>query len=502
MFSLFNSLHFNTGLLLILALLFVLFYEAVNGFHDTANAVATIIHTRAMRPKLAVIMSGIFNFLGVLLGGLSVAYSIVHLLPIDILLNIESLRSFAMIFSMLLAAIIWNVSTWYLGLPASSSHTLIGAIIGVGVSNSLINHSSIFEALNIKQVINILIALIASPIIGLIISASLFFLLFTYWNSNKKQARIHMTPNNREKINGKKKPPFWSRMILIMSAIGVSYSHGSNDGQKGIGLIMLVLISIVPAGFIINMNASNYEITRTCNAVNNFDVFYKKNQNLFSNIFKKLYHSYSILYDKKIENKIYTNYGIKQIYGLDQINNIKILLNNLQNYKQLSIKQRSQIRYSILYICNIIDIIQSFPKIKANDKIFLKKLKKDLLITVEYAPTWIIIAVALALGIGTMIGWRRVTLTIGKKIGKKNMTYAQGMSAQITAAISISIASFTGMPVSTTHILSSSVAGAMLVGGNGLQISTVKNIIIAWILTLPVCIFLSGCLYWILFHLI
>lgn len=128
MLHLFAGLDLHTGLLLLLALAFVLFYEAINGFHDTANAVATVIYTRAMRSQLAVVMAAVFNFLGVLLGGLSVAYAIVHMLPTDLLLNMGSSHGLAMVFSMLLAAIIWNLGTWYFGLPASSSHTLIGAI--------------------------------------------------------------------------------------------------------------------------------------------------------------------------------------------------------------------------------------------------------------------------------------------------------------------------------------------------------------------------------------
>ncbi len=159
-------------------------------------------------------------------------------------------------------------------------------------------------------------------------------------------------------------------------------------------------------------------------------------------------------------------------------------------------------RRLLLCVSDTVDKVAKLPETSADDKRFLNKLKSDLLGTVEYAPIWIIVAVALALGIGTMIGWRRVATTIGEKIGKKGMTYAQGMSAQVTAAVSIGVASYTGMPVSTTHILSSSVAGTMLVDGGGLQSRTIKNIAMAWVFTLPVCILLSGSLYWIALKLI
>ncbi len=276
MLHLFAGLDLHTGLLLVLALIFVLFYEAINGFHDTANAVATVIYTRAMRSQLAVAMAAIFNFLGVLLGGLSVAYAIVHMLPTDLLLNVSSAHGLAMVFSMLLAAIIWNLGTWYFGLPASSSHTLIGAIIGIGLTNALMTGTSVVDALNIPKVLNIFGSLIVSPIVGLVFAGGLVFLLRRYWSGTKKRARIHLTPAEREKKDGKKKPPFWTRIALIISAIGVAFSHGANDGQKGIGLIMLVLIGVAPAGFVVNMNASGYEITRTRDAINNVEVFYQQ----------------------------------------------------------------------------------------------------------------------------------------------------------------------------------------------------------------------------------
>jgi len=500
MLHLFAGLDLTTGLLLVLALLFVLFYEAINGFHDTANAVATVIYTRAMRAQLAVVMAGVFNFLGVLLGGLSVAYAIVHMLPTDLLLNVGSAHGLAMVFSMLLAAIIWNLGTWYLGLPASSSHTLIGAIIGIGLTNALMTGTSVIDALNIPKVINIFLSLILSPIVGLIIAGSLIFLLRRYWSSTKKRARIHMTPADREKIDGKKKPPFWTRIALIVSAIGVSYSHGANDGQKGIGLIMLVLIGVAPAGFVVNMNASGYDITRTRDAVNHLEQYYQQHGDALTHVIQ--------MAPPALPTPEETPSGPKEFHCdsarvLQAVQRAQGLLNsNLQSYDQLNVEQRSQMRRLLLCIADTADKTAKLPETSADDKRFLGKLKTDLLGTIEYAPVWIIMAVALALGVGTMIGWRRVATTIGEKIGKKGMTYAQGMSAQVTAAVSIGIASYTGMPVSTTHILSSSVAGTMLVDGGGLQSRTIKNIAMAWVFTLPVCILLSGSLYWLALKLV
>ncbi|EOS94757.1 inorganic phosphate transporter PitA [Erwinia tracheiphila] len=494
MLHLFAGLDYHTCLLLALALLFVLFYEAINGFHDTANAVATVIYTRAMRSQLAVVMAGTFNFFGVLLGGLSVAYAIVHLLPTDLLLNVGSTHGLAMVFSMLLAAIIWNLGTWYFGLPASSSHTLIGAIIGIGLTNALLTGTSVVDALNVPKMIGILLSLVISPIVGLVVAGLLVFMLRRYWSGNKKRRRIHMTPAEREKIDGKKKPPFWTRIALIISAIGVSYSHGANDGQKGIGLIMLVLIGVAPAGFVVNMNASGYDITRTRDAVNHLEQYYAQHAGSLTHIVEM---TPPVLPTPEQSPGQPKEFHCDAARALPAIQQAQGLLSNLQSYDTLNVEKRSQLRRLMMCISDTADKVAKLPQTSAEDRRFLSKLKGDLLNTIEYAPVWIIIAVALALSLGTMVGWRRVATTIGEKIGKKGMTYAQGMSAQMTAAVSIGIASYTGMPVSTTHVLSSSVAGTMLVDGGGVQGRTVKNILLAWVFTLPVSIVLSGVLYWI-----
>jgi len=497
MLHLFAGIDLSTGLLLVVALLFVLFYEAINGFHDTANAVATVIYTRAMRAQLAVAMAGIFNFLGVLLGGLSVAYAIVHMLPTDLLLNVGSAHGLAMVFSMLLAAIIWNLGTWYFGLPASSSHTLIGAIIGIALTNALVTGGSLVDALNIPKVINIFLSLVLSPIVGMVLAGVLIFLLRKYWSGTRKRSRIHMTPAEREKKDGKKTPPFWTRIALIVSAIGVSYSHGANDGQKGIGLIMLVLIGVAPAGFVVNMNASGYDITRTRDAVGHLAQYYQQNSQSLQTIIAPATATAPAVASTPVEE-----FHCSNERALEAVTHAQGMLTNLTSYDQLTPEKRSQLRRLLLCISDTADKVAKLPQTSVQNQKFLGDLRHDLLGTVEYAPVWIIIAVALALSAGTMVGWRRVATTIGEKIGKKGMTYAQGMAAQVTAAASIGIASYTGMPVSTTHILSSSVAGTMLVDGGGLQTKTIRSIAMAWVLTLPVSILLSASLYWISLQII
>ncbi|WP_311752329.1 inorganic phosphate transporter PitA [Proteus columbae] len=491
MLHLFTDLEFYTGLMLVLALLFVLFYEAINGFHDTANAVATVIYTRAMRAQFAVVMAGVFNFLGVLLGGLSVAYAIVHLLPTDLLLNVSSGHGLAMVFSLLLAAIIWNLGTWYFGIPASSSHTLIGAIIGIGLTNAIVTDSSIVDALNIPKMISIFLSLILSPIIGLVVAGAMIFLLRRYWSGTKKRRRIHLTPAEREKQDGKRKPPFWTRTALILSAVGVSFSHGANDGQKGIGLIMLVLIGVAPAGFVVNMSASGYDITKTHDAVVHLQQYYEKHQPALQHAID---NTPAVPAQADASD---TDFHCNSARTPIVLNQTEQMLANISSYDELTADQRAQMRRLLMCIADTATEVAKLPETSAQDARFLKTLSRDLLNTVEYAPIWIIIAVALALSIGTMVGWKRVAVTIGEKIGKKGMTYAQGVSAQVTAAVSIGVASYTGMPVSTTQVLSSAVAGTMIVDGGGVQSKTVKNIALAWILTLPVSIGLSGLLYWI-----
>lgn len=491
MFSLLSELDSTTIIFLCVALGLVLFYEAVNGFHDTANAVATVIYTRAMTPYNAVIMAGVFNFLGVILGGLSVAYTIVHLFPSEVLLNIGSKQGILMMLSMLLAALAWNLGTWYFGIPASSSHTLIGSIVGVALGNAILENTSMIAALNLPKVIGIALSLIISPLVGMMLAGGLLFLLLKFWNT-KKRRRIHMTPEQREKKDGKKKPPFWTRISLIGSAIGVSYVHGSNDGQKGIGLVMLSLIAIAPSVFVVNLSSDAYEIKRTHDALYTFQEVVERHPTALASTPHSDINATGS--DDRFTCDLNPNENL--VVGLK-------LLDKLTSFSDLSGDQRIQVRRTLMCLDESAKALLKHPELSADDKALLTKIRKDdLLPTVEYAPLWVIISVALALGIGTMIGWRRVVVTIGEKIGKSGMTYAQGFSAQLTAAVSIGIASSTGMPVSTTHVLSSAVAGTMIAGGGGVQSKTVKTIFMAWVLTLPVTILLSGSLYWIAMNIL
>ena len=484
MFDIFSGLDAWVAVSLLLALAFVLTFEFINGFHDTANAVATVIYTKAMPPHLAVILSGCFNFLGVLLGGVGVAYAIVHLLPVELLISTNTAYGLVMVFSMLSAAIAWNLGTWYFGIPASSSHTLIGSILGVGLANALIADIPLSTGVNWQKAIDIALSLLLSPAAGFIVAA--LILLGLKWL--RRESKMHTNPDQRLSIDGKKHPPFWNRLVLVLSAMGVSFVHGSNDGQKGIGLIMLVLIGIVPAKFVLDLNSTTYQIERTRDAAQHLSEFYIRNNDSL-NEYLALGKNGSTELPKKFRCDVkLTEPTIAALLKS---------LDGVTDYNSMAQQDRTQVRRYLLCLDDTAKKVSKLKELPKREVADLDKLRKDLTATTEYAPFWVIIAVAMALGLGTMIGWKRVVLTVGEKIGKQGMTYAQGMSAQITAAIAIGMANIYSLPVSTTHVLSSGVAGTMVANKSGLQLGTVRTILMAWVLTLPATIALSAGLFWL-----
>ncbi|WP_434777222.1 inorganic phosphate transporter [Neisseria sp. Ec49-e6-T10] len=484
MFELFSDLSLGLILLLLLSLLMVLAFEFINGFHDTANAVATVIYTQSMKPTHAVIASGLFNFIGVATGGLAVAYSIIHLLPVDVLISNDTNRMLAMTFALLIGAITWNIGTWYFGLPASSSHTLIGSILGVGLVNTFLAGEDLATGVNWSKAIDVGLALLISPFVGFIIAGIMLLCLKRF----VPEANIHKSPYQRNEVEGRKHPPFWTRFFLILSALGVSFAHGSNDGQKGVGLVMMILIAIVPAGFVINLNTTQYEIERTLLAASRLESF----QNTYQTQITQSFSDYKPL------NKSTTDISC-QIGNLSQdVHALKNTLAGIKEFKSLSADTRWKIRSHLMCLDDAAKHFQKLEGLSKADETYLKSLRKDLALTTEYAPLWVIFAVATALGLGTMVGWKRVVKTVGEGIGKKEMTYAQGVCAQVTATISIGFANLFGLPVSTTQVLSSGVAGTMVANQSGLQWVTIRNILLAWLFTFPVAMILSGGLFFLL----
>ena len=467
-------------LLLLVALLIALGFEFVNGFHDTANAVATVIYTHSLPAEFAVMWSGFFNFLGVLFSTGAVAFGIVSLLPVELILQVSSGAGFAMVFALLIAAILWNLGTWWLGLPASSSHTLIGSIIGVGVANALMRGRDGTSGVDWGKATEIGYALLLSPLVGFICAAVLLLLL----KMIVRNPALYAAPE------GNKAPPLWIRGLLILTCTGVSFAHGSNDGQKGMGLIMLILIGTVPTAYALNRALPESQVAQ-----------FQKTSAAASTVIAAKGAGHSIIGDPR---PAVTQYVSAHTISEGTYPSLAVLVKDVgdqvQKYGTLDKVPAEAVgnTRNDMYLTS--EAIRFLMKDKESalskeDVSALNAYKGSLDAATKFIPTWVKIAVALALGLGTMIGWKRIVVTVGEKIGKSHLTYAQGASAELVAAATIGAADMFGLPVSTTHVLSSGVAGAMAANGSGLQVATIRNMVMAWVLTLPAAIMLSGALY-------
>jgi inorganic phosphate transporter, PiT family len=478
----------SAGIFLLLALLIAFSFEFVNGFHDTANAVATVIYTNALPAVPAVIWSGMWNLIGVLVSTGAVAFGIVALLPVELVLNVGSDAGFAMVFSLLISAMIWNVGTWYFGLPASSSHTLIGSIMGVGLANAIINGRSFGEGVNWSQAQSVFAALIFSPIIGFALSA----LLLLAAKALIKRPEFFKAPS------GDSKPPLWVRGLLILTCTGVSFAHGNNDGQKGMGLVMLILIGILPGAFALNLDTNTATAHKVAVASAQFSTVMASHApsiTLTPDLAKASLSDF-LKQGGKPDDNTFAALAVKSA-------EIAAKLDSAGDVNALSTADRSLVRSDMYLVSGSIDKLDKSSKFanKAEDK-SAKAYQKQIDGMTKFIPVWVKFAVALALGFGTMIGWKRIVVTVGEKIGKEHLTYAQGASAEIVAAGTIGLASGFGLPVSTTHVLSSGIAGTMAANGSGLQSQTVRNIVLAWVLTLPVCVFLGATTFSLMLYVI
>ena len=468
-------------LLLGVALLTALGFEFVNGFHDTANAVATVIYTHSLEPHVAVVWSGICNFAGVLVSSGAVAFGIISLLPVELILQVGSGAGFAMVFALLIAAILWNLGTWYFGLPASSSHTMVGSIIGVGIANQLMNPRQGTSGVDWEQAMKIGQSLLISPLIGFAMAA----LILLAAKAVIKDKRLYEAPVGTEP------PPFWIRGLLILTCTGVSFSHGSNDGQKGMGLIMLILVGTVPTAYALNHAVS---------ASQTADFMASSQQTV--QVVSKYVTPAAIIGDPRDELTDYIRTkefnGNTMLALRRDVNDVGNEVKGFQMLKNVPRDRMGNLRNEMYVISESIRLIEKSGKTQftADDKKVLANYKKHIDLATKFIPAWVKVAVAIALGLGTMIGWKRIVVTVGEKIGKDHLTYGQGAAAEITAMITISTADMLGLPVSTTHVLSSGVAGTMAANHTGLQWATVRNLLMAWVLTLPVAMMLSGFLFW------
>jgi len=477
-----ESITIGSALFLFVALALALGFEFVNGFHDTANAVATVIYTNTLRPNVAVVWSGIWNLIGVLTSTGAVAYGIIALLPVELVINIGSSAGFAMVFALLLSAIIWNLGTWYLGLPASSSHTLIGSIMGVGLANSMMSPGHVFgEGVNWGQAKNIGLSLIISPVVGFCCAALLLLLA----KALIKRPELYASPEKD------KAPPLWIRSLLVLTCTGVSFAHGSNDGQKGMGLLMLILIGVVPGAFALRMSTDEAVIHHIAT----------DSQLVTAALQQGAATAAANASDPVAEISSYLKEGAQKTaipYSAmaDLNRTISTKLERVKTFSDLTEDDRRSMRTNVYLVgAGLGKLIKTGQVADPAAKKMFSSYKSDLDALTKYIPAWVKFAVALALGCGTMIGWKRIVVTVGEKIGKAHLTYAQGASAELVAMCTIGAADYFGLPVSTTHVLSSGVAGTMLANHSGLQTKTLRNLLLAWVLTLPVCIFLGASLF-------
>jgi PiT family inorganic phosphate transporter len=467
--------------LLGVALMVALGFEFVNGFHDTANAVATVIYTHSLEPHMAVVWSGFWNFLGVLTSSGLVAFAIVSLLPVELILQVGSKAGFAMVFALLIAAIIWNLGTWYFGLPASSSHTLIGSVIGVGIANQLMAVKTGTSGVDWGQAVKIGESLLLSPLIGFGVAA----LLLLASKALLKNKKLYEAPA------GNAPPPFYIRALLVLTCTGVSFAHGSNDGQKGMGLIMLILIGTVPTAYALNHAVTPQQsqdfIAVSQQAAGILDHYVSPN---------------AVIGDARDEVTDYirtkqftpnTVLAMRQLIA--DIGNETALFGDLSRVPNDRVRN---FRNDMYLTSEALRLIQAkgHAQFSGSDAAVLANYKKHVDLATRFIPIWVKVAVAMALGLGTMVGWKRIVVTVGEKIGKDHLTYAQGAAAEITAMFTIGAADYMGLPVSTTHVLSSGIAGTMTANHSGLQWGTVRNLLMAWVLTLPVAMMLSGFLFW------
>jgi PiT family inorganic phosphate transporter len=493
--------------LLLAALAIAFGFEVINGFHDTANAVATVIYTKSLKPTPAVVWSGIWNFIGVHAGGIGVAFSIVHLLPVDLLVNIQTGRGLAMVLALLLAAIVWNFATWHRGLPASSSHALIGSIMGVGMMNAWLEHGSAFRGLNWHKVAEVMMALVLSPLVGFGLAAGMLLLCRALIRS----PRLYAAPE------GDEPPPWWVRLLLIGTCTGVSFAHGSNDGQKGMGLIMLVLIGIVPATYALDMAAGRAEIEAAAAAARELEtqltqpplaemIDALRDQHVATLRIERLSRSAALAADASVEYGL-AHEVVDALEGRDPVlatldplplvRSVVAALEGRTGFHDLDHDARWALRTELVELgTSVRTLLRQFGDRLGDDRRrVLASIAGRLSQPVEYVPEWVKWGVALCLGLGTMVGWKRIVVTVGEKIGSSHLTYAQGGVAELVAAGTIAMADGFGMPVSTTHVLSSGVAGTMWANRSGIQAGTVRDIALAWLLTLPVTMLLAGLLY-------
>jgi PiT family inorganic phosphate transporter len=349
--------------------------------------------------------------------------------------------------------------------------------------NSLMSPGSSFgEGVNWTKVEDTVKALVFSPLLGFVAAA----LLLLAAKALLRNPALYKAPE------GDKPPPIWIRGLLVLTCTGVSFAHGSNDGQKGMGLIVLILVGIVPTVFALNLATSSADLHGLAAA-----------STMFSHSLGELPAPQPRSADAETAHKILTQYLRSGHVEPDTLPALGVAnagvaarLAHVDGLTALPPADRVALRLDVYLVSETLNRMQKTHQLPAGlDASLTASYQKSLKQLTNFIPLWVKIAVSLALGLGTMIGWKRIVVTVGEKIGKAHLTYAQGAAAELVAFGTIEAADLLGLPVSTTHILSSGIAGTMVANGSGIQKDTVRNIVLAWVLTLPVCVLLGAGLF-------
>ncbi len=395
-----------------------------------------------------------------------------------------------MIFALLLAAVMWNLATWYVGLPNSSSHTLIGSVLGVGLANQLLHHGANgTSGVDWSQATKVLSGLLMAPVIGFFAAAAMLLVL----------RRVARNPTLMQSPGGDAPPPRGIRALLVFTCTAVSFSHGSNDGQKGMGLIMLILIGCAPTAYALNRTLPASETPAFYASADAASRVLARHGEAAVPVERARPILIDALSHRTVETPLV--YGAAVAVSRD----VAARVAGYGSLEKVPAEATPNLRndmYLVLDTTRMIAKDADKHGFNEADADRLKDYQTRLEAGTRYIPLWVKVAVALALGLGTMIGWKRIVVTVGEKIGKQHMTYGMGASAELVAAGTILAADRFGLPVSTTHILSSGVAGASVASGMGLQRRTLIQLAAAWIMTLPVAMLLSGTLYWLLLQLV
>lgn len=442
--------------------LLIVLQEAANGFHDTANAVATAIYSNALKPMPAVSIAAFGNFLGVLLGGTAVAFALVYLLPKEMVAGINTVQDACLMLSLVFTAFCWNVGTWWFGIPNSTTHAYIGSIIGVSIAHAVLNGTPVAEAINWHQGSKVLITLLLSPAIGFLLG----YLVLLALRTLVKDPSLYRPAETDER------PPSWIRGLLISGTAGVSFLHGSNDGQKSIGLMMIVLFGLFPANF--GLNPSRLSDEGYAQGLHTID-------------------SISLIADKYSQDEMLGHGATRLQNELQQLRSSMEAQRQGQELDEaLYISMRSKILVAHETLSKLMKNGELLERFTSKEIAILNQSYRQLSNFIQYVPLWVILISATALGIGTAVGYKKIVTTLGEKLGSSRMNPAQGTAAQAAAMASIALADFGGMPVSTTHVLSSGVVGAVTATpGDKVQSKSIAKIAITWITTLPGTVILS-----------